>query len=53
MSNSTPTVRPVCWLCEKPIVGRVAYQGNHAVLPVHPGCKIVMPARKAPTGGTK
>lgn len=54
MSNTAAPARPpVCWMCEKPIAGRVAFQGNLAVLPVHPECKIVMPARKpvVPTGG--
>lgn len=37
--------KPVCWLCKKPIRGKVHFQGYNETMPVHKGC-LARPATK-------
>lgn len=40
----------VCYLCKKPIKGRIYYQSDSSKHPVHKGCLVVIKRNKE-TGG--
>jgi hypothetical protein len=38
--------KPICFLCKKPIKGKVYYQGGSLSHPVHKGCLVVIKRSK-------
>lgn len=49
MSDGGPKAKPVCYLCKKPIKGRVFYQGGQYTHPSHRKCLVVI--RRSKDGG--
>lgn len=46
VKDPTKPSRPVCWLCKKPIKGKVHLQGGSHDHPAHKGCLVTIDPRK-------
>ena len=52
-SDTKPKVKtegPICWLCKKPIVGKVHYQAGVTKFPSHRRCLMVIKKSKKDSG---